>query len=98
MWRIDRVCAQVHAVGRVVALGAMTSAGSAWCDQRTLRVRGMGFAWRDRALGAFIATLNLSGPTGAHHLDTRPSDAIALAVRVGAPLFLREPRSTRRVR
>ena len=40
--------------------------------------------------GAFIATLNLSGPTGGHHLDTRPSDAIALAVRLNAPLFVRD--------
>ncbi|HUP76716.1 MAG TPA: bifunctional nuclease family protein [Acidimicrobiales bacterium] len=44
----------------------------------------------DMVDGAFIATLNLSGPTGGHHLDTRPSDAIALAVRVGAPLFVRD--------
>jgi uncharacterized protein len=40
--------------------------------------------------GTFIATLSFRGPTGDHHLDTRPSDAIALAVRVGAPLFVRD--------
>ena len=38
--------------------------------------------------GAFTASLVLSGPTGGQRLDTRPSDAIALAVRVGAPLFV----------
>lgn len=38
--------------------------------------------------GAFVAELSLSGPSGGHRLDTRPSDAIALAVRVGAPLFV----------
>ncbi|MEO8694711.1 MAG: bifunctional nuclease family protein [Acidimicrobiales bacterium] len=40
--------------------------------------------------GAFTAALTLSGPTGGHRLDTRPSDAIALAVRLGTPLFVRE--------
>jgi bifunctional DNase/RNase len=38
--------------------------------------------------GAFLAELAISGPTGAMRLDTRPSDAIALAVRLGAPLFV----------
>ena len=38
--------------------------------------------------GAFVAELSLSGPSGDRRLDTRPSDAIALAVRVGAPLFV----------
>jgi uncharacterized protein len=40
--------------------------------------------------GAFIASLALHGPTGDQTLDTRPSDAIALAVRVGAPLYVSE--------
>lgn len=40
--------------------------------------------------GAFLASLDIDGPTGALHIDTRPSDAIALAVRVGAPLFVSE--------
>lgn len=40
--------------------------------------------------GAFLASLALHGPTGEQRLDTRPSDAIALAVRVGAPLFVSE--------
>jgi bifunctional DNase/RNase len=38
--------------------------------------------------GAFIARLDVTGPTGDQHLDTRPSDAIALAVRLGAPLYV----------
>ncbi len=40
--------------------------------------------------GAFIANLAVSGPTGELRLDTRPSDAIALAVRLHAPLFVSE--------
>ncbi|HET6953732.1 MAG TPA: bifunctional nuclease family protein [Acidimicrobiales bacterium] len=40
--------------------------------------------------GAFHAELAMDGPTGAHRLDSRPSDAIALAVRVDAPLFVSE--------
>jgi bifunctional DNase/RNase len=38
--------------------------------------------------GAFLAAISVSGPGGGHRLDTRPSDAIALAVRLGAPLFV----------
>jgi hypothetical protein len=38
--------------------------------------------------GAFLAELAISGPTGGMRLDTGPSDAIALAVRLGAPLFV----------
>jgi len=40
--------------------------------------------------GAFIANLAVSGPTGDLRLDTRPSDAIALAIRLRAPLFVSE--------
>ena len=40
--------------------------------------------------GTFTAELTLSGPTGGHRLDTRPSDAIALAVRLGTPLYVNE--------
>jgi uncharacterized protein len=40
--------------------------------------------------GAFVANLAVSGPTGDLRLDTRPSDAIALAVRLHAPLFVSE--------
>jgi bifunctional DNase/RNase len=38
--------------------------------------------------GAFLAELAVTGPGGGRRLDTRPSDAIALALRVGAPLFV----------
>ena len=40
--------------------------------------------------GTFMASLNVSGPLGGHHFDSRPSDAIALAVRLGTPLFVSE--------
>ena len=40
--------------------------------------------------GAFLANLTLSGPAGQRRIDTRPSDAIALAVRLQAPLFVGE--------
>ena len=40
--------------------------------------------------GAFLANLALSGPAGEQRIDTRPSDAIALAVRLHAPLFVAE--------
>ena len=40
--------------------------------------------------GAFFASLALSGPSGERRLDSRPSDAIALAVRVHAPLYVSE--------
>ena len=38
--------------------------------------------------GAFVAELALAGPGGERVLDSRPSDAIAIAVRVHAPLFI----------
>ncbi len=40
--------------------------------------------------GAFIANLAVSGPTGDLRVDTRPSDAIALAIRLHAPVFVSE--------
>ena len=40
--------------------------------------------------GTFIANLALSAPAGERRLDTRPSDAIALAVRLYAPLYVSE--------
>ena len=40
--------------------------------------------------GTFYAELALTTPTGRATLDCRPSDAIALASRVGAPLFVAE--------
>jgi bifunctional DNase/RNase len=38
--------------------------------------------------GTFIAELALEGPSGLRAVDSRPSDAIALALRVHAPLFV----------
>jgi hypothetical protein len=40
--------------------------------------------------GTFVAELALHGPSGGISLDTRPSDAIALALRVDAPVFASE--------
>ena len=37
--------------------------------------------------GTFVAELAVEGPHGGLSLDSRPSDAIALALRVDAPLF-----------
>ncbi|HVS67106.1 MAG TPA: bifunctional nuclease family protein [Mycobacteriales bacterium] len=38
--------------------------------------------------GAFLAEVEVTVPSGGRRLDTRPSDAIALAVRLNAPLFV----------
>jgi bifunctional DNase/RNase len=38
--------------------------------------------------GAFLAEMTVSGPGGDRRLDTRPSDAIALALRLDAPLYV----------
>lgn len=38
--------------------------------------------------GTFFAELAVSGPAGQRRVDSRPSDAIAVAVRVGAPLYV----------
>jgi bifunctional DNase/RNase len=38
--------------------------------------------------GAYLAELVLVGPNGAVRVDARPSDAIALAVRAKAPMFV----------
>ena len=38
--------------------------------------------------GAFLAEMTVSGPRGDQRLDTRPSDAIALALRLDAPLYV----------
>jgi bifunctional DNase/RNase len=40
--------------------------------------------------GTFFANLTVSGPAGERRIDTRPSDAIALAVRLQAPLYVSE--------
>ncbi|MEY2957564.1 MAG: hypothetical protein RLZZ01_132 [Actinomycetota bacterium] len=40
--------------------------------------------------GTFLASINLAGPDGSRRVGSRPSDAIALAVRTGAPVFVSE--------
>jgi len=40
--------------------------------------------------GTFVAEMALAGPFGDRVVDSRPSDAIAIAVRVHAPLFVAE--------
>ena len=45
----------------------------------------------DLSEGTFYAELHLQGPDGAKRISARPSDAVALAVRVGAPIFAEEP-------
>ena len=35
----------------------------------------------------YFAELQLTGPSGTHQISARPSDAVALAVRVGCPIF-----------
>lgn len=40
--------------------------------------------------GTFFAEITLQTPTGARVIDARPSDSIALALRVSAPIFVAE--------
>jgi bifunctional DNase/RNase len=42
----------------------------------------------DLADGTFFATIHVSGPSGPRRVGSRPSDAIALAVRTGAPVWV----------
>jgi bifunctional DNase/RNase len=44
----------------------------------------------DIADGTFYAELHLAGPDGTHVVSARPSDGVALAVRVGAPIHAEE--------
>lgn len=38
--------------------------------------------------GTYLGTLVLEGPDGARSVDARPSDAIAVALRAGAPIYV----------
>ncbi len=38
----------------------------------------------------YFAELHLQGPAGAVRIDARPSDSIAIAVRLGAPIFAQD--------
>jgi len=40
--------------------------------------------------GVYFAAMLLTAPSGAVEIDSRPSDAIAVALRAGAPVFVRE--------
>lgn len=40
--------------------------------------------------GTFFSKISMVGQLGAHDIDARPSDAIALALRVGAPIYVLE--------
>lgn len=40
--------------------------------------------------GTFYATIRMRSPSGSYEVSSRPSDAIALAVRAGAPIFAAE--------
>jgi len=44
----------------------------------------------DLAEGTFFAEIHLQAADGAHQVSSRPSDALALAVRIGAPIFAEE--------
>lgn len=44
----------------------------------------------DLSEGTFYAEIHLQAPDGEHQISSRPSDAIALAVRIGAPIFANE--------
>ena len=44
----------------------------------------------DLSEGTFFADLHLETSNGTQEISSRPSDAIALAVRVGAPIFAEE--------
>jgi hypothetical protein len=45
----------------------------------------------DLSEGTFFAEIHLSQGTARHQVSSRPSDAIALALRVGCPIFAEEP-------
>ena len=54
----------------------------------SLRGRVTRIVINDLAEGTFYATIDIDTPRGMRHIDARPSDAIAVAVRVKCPLFV----------
>ena len=38
--------------------------------------------------GTYLSTINVTGPAGDRRVGSRPSDALALAVRTGAPVYV----------
>jgi bifunctional DNase/RNase len=55
---------------------------------QTLRTRVNSVEVTDLRDGSFIAEMIVSGPQGDQRFDTRPSDGIALAIRLGAPVYV----------
>ncbi len=45
---------------------------------------------RLRPDGVYTGTLSLAGPEGVRFVDARPSDALALALRTGKPVYVNE--------
>ena len=54
----------------------------------SLRGRITRIVINDLIEGTFYATIDIDTPRGMRHIDARPSDAIAVAVRVKCPLFV----------
>ena len=54
----------------------------------SLRGRVTRIVINDLIEGTFYATIDIDTPRGMRHIDARPSDAIAVAVRVKCPLFV----------
>lgn len=54
----------------------------------SLRGRVTRIVINDLIDGTFYATIDIDTPRGMRHIDARPSDAIAVAVRVKCPLFV----------
>ena len=54
----------------------------------SLRGRVTRIVINDLIEGTFYATIDIDTPRGMRHVDARPSDAIAVAVRVKCPLFV----------
>lgn len=53
-----------------------------------LRGRVVGVIINDLLDSTFYATIDVETPGGPRHIDARPSDAIALAVRAKCPIFV----------
>lgn len=53
-----------------------------------LRGRVIRVVVNDLLDATFYATIDVDTPTGTRHIDARPSDAIALAVRAKCPIFV----------
>ncbi len=54
----------------------------------TMRGRVTRVVVNDLLEGTFYATIDIDTPRGMRHIDARPSDAIAIAVRAKCPLFV----------